>query len=128
MRLFCKCGSRTAHLGKLWIKIFMTIIVIYAMVSALKSCTAIAQEGIEIEKRTYMKSLMCAKHEDLTGNLLEQHKEIRKWWAINSNNEVVELFVNDENGAWTIVITNNEKFSCALIGGDSGANYSEDFK
>ena len=85
-----------------------------------------AQEGIEIEKRTYMKSLMCAKHEDLTGNLIEEHKETRKWWAINSNNEVVELFVNDENGAWTIIITNNEKFSCALIGGDSGANYDID--
>ena len=85
-----------------------------------------AQDGIDIEKRTYMKSLMCAKHEDLTGNLIEQHKEIRKWWAINSNNEVVELFVNDENGAWTIIITNNEKFSCALIGGDSGANYDID--
>ena len=86
-----------------------------------------AQDGIDIEKRTYMKSLMCAKHEDLTGNLIEQHKEIRKWWAINSNNEVVELFVNDENGAWTIVITNHKEFSCALIGGDdSGANYDID--
>ena len=28
-----------------------------------------AQQDIEVEKRTYMKSLMCAKHEDLTGNL-----------------------------------------------------------
>ena len=104
MRLFCKCGSRTAHLGKLWIKILMTIIVIYAMVSALKFCTAIAQEDIEIETR--------------------------KWWAINSHNELVELFVNNENGAWTIIITRpNDPISCALIGGDhSGANYSEDFK
>ena len=43
-----------------------------------------AQDGIDIEKRTYMKSLMCAKHEDLTGNLEQQHGEARKWWAINS--------------------------------------------
>ena len=85
-----------------------------------------AQDGIDIEKRTYIKSLMCAIHEDLTGNLEQQHGEARKWWAINSQNEIVELFVNDENGAWTIVITNNEKFSCALIGGDSGANYDID--
>ncbi len=86
-----------------------------------------AQDGIDIEKRTYIKSLMCAKHEDLTGNLIEEHGEARKWWAVNSNDEVVELFVNNENGAWTIVITNNKKFSCALIGGDySGANYDID--
>ena len=86
-----------------------------------------AQEGIEVEKRTYMKSLMCADHDDLIGNLEQEHGESRKWWAINSNNEVVELFVNNENGAWTIVITNHKEFSCALIGGDdSGANYDID--
>ena len=103
----------------IWLGVIVLICLLFAPV--VKS-----QDGIDIEKRTYMKSLMCAKHEDLTGNLIEQHKEIRKWWAINSNNEVVELFVNDENGAWTIIITNNEKFSCALIGGDSGANYDID--
>ena len=86
-----------------------------------------AQQDIEVEKRTYMKSLMCAKHDDLVGNLEQEHGEARKWWAVNSNDEVVELFVNNENGAWTIVITNNKKFSCALIGGDySGANYDID--
>ena len=86
-----------------------------------------AQDGIDIDKRTYIKSLMCAKHEDLTGNLEQQHGEARKWWAINSQNEIVELFVNNENGAWTIIITNNKQMSCALIGGDhSGANYDID--
>jgi len=86
-----------------------------------------AQDGIDIEKRTYIKSLMCAIHEDLTGNLEQQHGESRKWWAINSQNEIVELFVNNENGAWTIIITNNKQMSCALIGGDhSGANYDID--
>ena len=86
-----------------------------------------AQQDIEVEKRTYMKSLMCADHDDLIGNLEQEHGESRKWGAINSNNEVVELFVNNENGAWTIVITNHKEFSCALIGGDdSGANYDID--
>ena len=86
-----------------------------------------AQQGIDIEKRTYIKSLMCATHEDLTGNLKLQHGESRKWWAVNSHNEIVELFVNNKNGAWTIIITDNKRFSCALIGGDhSGANYDID--
>ena len=86
-----------------------------------------AQQGIDIEKRTYIKSLMCAIHEDLTGNLKSQHGESRKWWSVNSQNEIVELFVNNKNGAWTIIITNNKQMSCALIGGDhSGANYDID--
>ena len=86
-----------------------------------------AQQGIDIEKRTYIKTLMCAKHEELTGNLKSQHGESRKWWSINSSNEIVELFVNNKNGAWTIIITNEKQMSCALIGGDhSGANYDID--
>ena len=86
-----------------------------------------AQQGIDIEKRTYIKSLMCAIHEDLTGNLKSQHGESRKWWAVNSQNEIVELFVNNKNGAWTIIITNKKQMACALIGGDhSGANYDID--
>ena len=89
--------------------------------------TSLKAQDFKIEKRTYMKSLMCADHDNLVGNLEQQHGESRKWWAINSNNEVVELFVNNENGAWTIVITNHKEFSCALIGGDdSGANYDID--
>ena len=86
-----------------------------------------AQQGIDIEKRTYIKTLMCATHEELTGNLKLQHGESRKWWSINSSNEIVELFVNNKNGAWTLIITDNKRFSCALIGGDhSGANYDID--
>ena len=64
---------------------------------------------------------------DLTGNLKQEHGESRKWWAVNSDNELIELYVNNKNGAWTIVITNNQKLSCALIGADhSGANYDID--
>jgi len=84
-------------------------------------------QDIDITKKTYMKTLICAQHTDLTNNLKKEHKEARKWWAVNSDNELIELFVNDNNGAWTIVITNRERFSCALIGADhSGSNYDID--
>ena len=38
-----------------------------------------AQQDIEIETRTYMKGLMCAKYADITGNLEQEHGEARKW-------------------------------------------------
>ncbi len=90
--------------------------------------TSLKAQDIEIETRTYMKGLLCSKYDDLVGNLQQAHGESRKWWAINSHNELVELFVNNENGAWTIIITrSNDPISCALIGGDnSGANYDID--
>ena len=106
----------------------MRFILIGLLITILFFTTSLkAQQGIDIEKRTYIKTLMCATHEDLTGNLKSQHGESRKWWSINSSNEIVELFVNNKNGAWTIIITNQKQMSCALIGGDhSGANYDID--
>ena len=50
-----------------------------------------AQEGIKTETRTYMKTLLCASHTDLVNNLNTEHKEARKWWAVNSDNELIEL-------------------------------------
>ena len=44
MRLFCKCGSRISQLGKLWLKILMTIVVIYCVVSALKYCAVMSDD------------------------------------------------------------------------------------
>ena len=46
----------------IWLGVIVLICLLFAPV--VKS-----QDGIDIEKRTYMKSLMCAKHEYLTGNL-----------------------------------------------------------
>ena len=48
-----------------------------------------AQEGIKTETRTYMKTLLCASHTDLVNNLNTEHKEARKWWAVNSDNELI---------------------------------------
>ena len=84
-------------------------------------------QDIDVIQKTYIKTLLCATHTDLTEDLKKNHGESRKWWAVNSENELIELYVNNENGAWTIVITNNQKLSCALIGADhSGANYDID--
>ena len=50
-----------------------------------------AQEGIKTETRTYMKTLLCASHTDLVNNLNTEHKEARKWWAVNSDNELITI-------------------------------------
>ena len=105
----------------------MKLIPLITLFFILVFCSLAKAQDIEIIKKTYMKTLLCAQHANLTGNLKLEHGESRKWWAVNSENELIELYVNNENGAWTIVITNNQKLSCALIGADhSGANYDID--
>ena len=102
----------------------MKYIIVGIIAGLLSFIVNVKAQDIDVQTRTYMKTLLCATHDELTGNLKKEHGEARKWWAVNSDNELIELFVNNNNGAWTIVITNGERFSCALIGADhSGANY-----
>ena len=130
MRIFCKCGSRTSHLAKIWFKILITLCVIYSVVAIGKAIApAFSQEeGIEVQQRTFMRTLKCATHEELVGNLEKYHGESRKWWGINTHKELTELFVNMDNGAWTLIITKpSENLTCALSGGDhTGANFDGD--
>jgi len=105
----------------------MKYILIGMVAGLLSFIVNVKAQDIDIQQRTYTKGLLCANHNDLINDLNTKHYQVRKWWAVNSDNELVELFVNNENGAWTIVITNSQKFSCALIGADhSGANYDID--
>ena len=102
----------------------MKYIIIGIVAGLLSFIVNVKAQDINIELRTYTKGVLCADYTNLINNLNTQHSQSRKWWAINSENELTELYVNDNNGAWTIVITNGEKFSCALIGAEhSGANY-----
>jgi len=105
----------------------MKYIIVGIIAGLLSFIVNVKAQDIDVQTRTYMKTLLCATHDKLTGNLQQEHGEARKWWAVNNDNELIELYVNNNNGAWTIVITNGERFSCALIGADhSGANYDID--
>jgi predicted secreted protein len=102
----------------------MKYIIVGIIAGLLSFIINVKAQDIDVQQRTYTKGLLCANHNDLINDLNTKHYQVRKWWAVNSDNELTELFVNNDNGAWTIVITNREKFSCALIGGaNSGANY-----
>ena len=102
----------------------MKYILIGLVAGLLSFIVNVKAQDIDIQQRTYTKGLLCANHNDLINDLNTKHYQVRKWWAVNSDNELVELFVNNDTVAWIIIITNGDKFSCALIGGvNSGANY-----
>ncbi len=124
MKIFCQCGNKITKAMQNIIKLVLVLLAIFIFINLIKNVLA---EDMKLEKRTYMKQLLCTQHEDLVNNLITAHGESRKWWAINSSRELVELFVNDSNGAWTIIISKNSGIACGLVGGDhSGANFDVD--
>ena len=81
----------------------------------------------DITGKTFKKDVMCSTHEFVTNDLEKNHKQLRTWWAISSQNELIELFVNDKKGSWTIILSNTEGIACGLIGGNqNGSNFNID--
>ena len=81
----------------------------------------------DVTSKTFTKEVMCSEHEFVTNDLEKHHKQFRKWWALSSQNELIELFVNDEKGTWTIILSKPEGLTCGLVGGNNdGSNFNID--
>jgi len=81
----------------------------------------------DITSKTFTKSLVCSTHQFVTNDLEKNHKQFRKWWSLSMDNELIELFVNDKKGAWTIILSKPDGIACGLVGGnDGGSNFSID--
>ena len=81
----------------------------------------------DITSKTFTKNVMCSTHEFVTNDLEKNHKQLRTWWAVTSDNELIELFVNNIKETWIIILSNSEGITCGLIGGDqNGSNFNID--
>ena len=81
----------------------------------------------DITSKTFTKSLVCSTHQFVTNDLEKHHKQFRKWWAVSMDNELIELFVNNEQGDWTIILSKSDGITCGLVGGNKdGLNFNVD--
>jgi len=81
----------------------------------------------DVTGKEFKKSVLCSTHEFVTNDLQKNHKQFRKWWALSSQNELIELFVNKEKGKWTIILSNSEGLTCGLVGGNKdGSSFNID--
>lgn len=65
-------------------------------------------------------SAECGKHDKVVAFLSSKYKEQRTSMGIVSNRGVMEFFVSDSTGTWTILLTNTQGISCIVA---SGENY-----
>ena len=73
-----------------------------------------------VQKITITKTYFCSSHAFVVNDLEENFGESRKGWGVSVTNELIEFFVNEETGRWTILFTHPNKLTCGLVGGDEG--------
>jgi hypothetical protein len=114
--------------------LIMTVIVIIAMALAFifiseakgnpqSNVPNAQQPSPQMFARLYQKSLPCSNsdfaHQDLTDRL----KLKKVWWGLNTEEELVELYVDQYKGKWVLLVSTPDNKSCGLVGGDMSIPY-----
>ena len=68
-------------------------------------------------KKQYYATHTCAKRSFAINDLENRLDFVRKGLSVTSDNQVIELYINKNKGNWLIMLTDTDKFSCGLIGG-----------
>ncbi len=64
------------------------------------------------------RTAVCAKTEEIRNALINIHDEKMVWRGIaEDNSKILELFIEDSQGSWTLVETQSTGLSCAIYGG-----------
>tara|TARA_R110000744_G_C19085739_1_gene531818 strand:- start:269 stop:607 length:339 start_codon:yes stop_codon:yes gene_type:complete len=110
-------------LNKLCLNILFPIIITILCTLFL---VAVLSANENVIKREATKSFLCAEHGYLVNDLTQQWKQERIWYGLTHTNEIIELFVNQKNGRFTIITTGTDKISCGLIGGNGSSTLTQD--
>ena len=92
----------------------------YILILLLFFITTVSYTNSNIQRFNLSVIYTCASHDYLTNDLIKRHKKNRLAWGVSTQNELIEIFVNDKNNSWTIIFTNTNKLSCGLVGGKQG--------
>ena len=89
---------------------------LFLLVSA---CTpSFAQD--RVQKITITKTYFCSNHAYVVNDLEQNYGESRKGWGVSVSDQLIEFFINEKTGRWTILFSNPNKLTCGLVGGDQG--------
>lgn len=59
----------------------------------------------------------CTGNAEMVAALAAKYGESRAGYGIGNRGALIEIYVNDESGSWTLVVTSATGVSCAVIAG-----------
>ena len=61
----------------------------------------------------------CAPHDTVVEMLQTRYGEVRQAVALNSRNQVIEIFADPTTGSWTITATRPDGITCLIVAGEA---------
>ena len=78
---------------------------IVSLVLLVASCSPTFAQN-PIQRITITKTYFCSHHSYVVNDLERNYGEARKGWGVSVSDELIELFINEETGKWTILFSN----------------------
>ncbi|MDH3666600.1 MAG: hypothetical protein OEN23_06685 [Paracoccaceae bacterium] len=63
--------------------------------------------------------MLCGNRTDIVSQLGEKYGERRRSLGVTGRRGVLEIFVSDETGSWTILLTNAQGTTCLMAAGEA---------
>ena len=83
------------------------------------------EEGINIFPRPFQKNMTCSHTDFVHQDLKERLQTVKVWWGLDRDNNLTELFLNQNTGKWFFMISFPDKITCGLVGGDMSVPYDK---
>ncbi|WP_224813692.1 hypothetical protein [Hasllibacter sp. MH4015] len=61
--------------------------------------------------------MLCAQRDLVLAQLTDRYGEQRHGMGLAPNNRIVEIYVSEETGSWTIILTNADGTTCLMAAG-----------
>ena len=82
-----------------------------AAIAAMQPIAAHAQNAAVVQA--------CDNHAEIAGRLGEQYKEVPTGFGIQLNGNLLQLYVSQETGTWTLLSTSPSGVSCIVGAGEN---------
>ena len=88
-----------------------------------------AQESIPDQKqifpRMFQKNMMCSHSNFVYQDLKDRLQTVKVWWGLDKNENLSELYLNQNTGRWLFMLSFPDKVTCGLIGGEMSVPYDK---
>ncbi len=105
--------------------IMLVPIIFIVLASANTNAQENNENEITIFSREFKRNMTCSSTEFVHQDLKVRLQAVKVWWGLDHNQNLTELFLNQNTGRWFLMVSFPDKITCGLVGGDMSVPYDK---
>ncbi len=98
---------------------FKTCVFLLCTAAVALGISALTPAPVQAQTMRGGQRMLCGDRTDIVSQLGEKYGERRRSLGVTGRCGVLEIFVSDETGSWTILLTNAHGTTCLMAAGEA---------